>query len=172
MLFASQADTVKVIRNGNLIELVQKCPDTIAVINPQTYKQEQQIIAHPPTPISLNGVALYFDREGKNFIIKAATNQLQDCIRNIFKNIKDELPAGSYSCSLPDIVIDAEGKIIYHNDNIFYASKNVLLSEKQYQSINDQFAKALNEIEFIPLIIDGEKTPFRIDISADMRLAQ
>ncbi len=171
-LYASHADTIKVMRNGNLIELAQRHPDTIAVINPQTYKQEQQVISHPPTPISLNGTSVYFDTEGKNFIIKAATTQLQDCIRNIFKNIKDELPAGSYSCSIPDLVIDANGKAVYHSDNVFHASKNVVLSETQYKSINEEFAKALHELEFIPLTIDGEKVPFRIDISADMRLAQ
>lgn len=172
MLFASQTDTFKVMRNGNIIELVQQRADTIPIINTQTYKQEQQVIIHPPKPISLNGVALYFDTDGHNFITHAAYTQLQDCIRNIFKNIKDELPAGSYTCELPDIVIDANGKAVYYSSNVFFASKNVILSEAQYKSINEEFAKAINELEFIPLIIDGEKVPFRVDISADMRLAQ
>ncbi len=171
-LFASQNDTLKVIRNGNIIEVVQQQPDTIAIINPQTYKQEQRTITHPPVPISLNGTALFYDKEAKNFIIKAAQTQLQDCIRNIFKNIKDELPAGSYSCNIPDLVVDANGKAVHYSTPVFFASKNVMLTEKQYQSINEQFTQAINEIEFIPLIIDGEKIPFRIDISADMRLAQ
>lgn len=172
LLFAAEADTLKIVRNGNTIEVVQQRADTIAVINPQTYKQEQQVISHPPIPISLNGTALYFDKEAKNFIIKAAQTQLQDCIRTMFKNIKDELPAGTYTCEIPDLVIDAEGKAAYFSNNVFYASKDVLLSDKLFLSINEQFAKAINEIEFIPLNIDGEKVPFRIDISADMRLAQ
>lgn len=172
LLFAAEADTLKIVRNGNTIEVVQQRADTIAVINPQTYKQEQQVISHQPIPISLNGTALYFDKEAKNFIIKAAQTQLQDCIRTMFKNIKDELPAGSYSCSIPDLVIDVNGKAVYHSDNVFHASKNVVLSETQYKSINEEFAKALHELEFIPLTIDGEKVPFRIDINADMRLAQ
>lgn len=172
LLFAAEADTLKVVRNGNTIEVVQQRADTIVVINPQTYKQEQRTIIHPPTPISLNGTALYFDKEAKNFIIKAAQTQLQDCIRTMFKNIKDELPAGTYTCEIPDLVIDADGKAVYFSNNVFYASKEVLLSDKLFQSINKQFAKAINEIEFIPLTIDGEKVPFRIDMSADMRLAQ
>ncbi len=172
MLFASQTDTFKVSHNGNIVEITQQRADTIAIINGQTYKQEQQVVKHPPVPISLNGTAIYFDKEAKNFIIKAAQTQLQDCIRTIFKDIKDELPAGSYSCEIPDLVIDAEGKAVYFSNSVFYASKEVLLSDKLFQSINKQFAKAINEIEFIPLTIDGEKVPFRIDMSADMRLAQ
>lgn len=171
-LFASQSDTLKVTRNGNVIEVVQQHPDTIAVINPQTYKQEQRTISHLPVPISLNGIEIYYDKESKNFIAKAAATQLHECIYTLFRNIKDELPAGSYSFSIPDLVIDSKGKAVYFSNNAFYASKETLLSENLYQSINEQFAKAINEIEFIPLTIDGEKVPFRIDMSVDMRLAQ
>lgn len=171
-LFASQSDTLKVTRNGNVIEVVQQQPDTIAVINPQTYKQEQRTISHPPVPISLNGIEIYHDKESKNFIAKAAATQLHECLYTLFRNIKDELPAGSYSFSVPDLVIDTKGKAAYFSNNTFYASKETLLSEKLFQSINEQLTKAINEIEFIPLTIDGEKVPFRIDMSADMRLAQ
>lgn len=172
LLFAAEADTLKIVRNGNTIEVVQRRADTIAVINPQTYKQEKRTITHPPVPISLNGTEVYHDKEGKNFIVKAAATKLHECFYTLFRNIKDELPAGSYSFSMPDLVIDAEGKAAFFSKDVFYASKDVVLSQKLFQSINEQFAKAINEIEFIPLTIDGEKIPFRIDISADMRLAQ
>lgn len=170
--YSGQTDTIKVTRNNNVIEIAQQRADTISVINPQTYKQGKRVIRHSPIPLTLNGINIFFDERNNNFILKAASTQIQECIQSVFKNIKDELPAGSYSYQLPDIVIDINGKVAYYSTNAFTASAEVLLTEKQYNTINIVFEKALNELELVPMIIDGEKTPFRLSISEYIRLAQ
>ncbi len=168
---AGNRDTFTIKHNGNIIEVARQSPDTLISMHPHTYVQVRSIVKHPLVPLRMNGNTIYTTDE-TDFIHNAAVSTVTDCIEAVFKTIRDELPAGSYTYELPDLVINEQGKIVFYTPDAFTASREVLLTEQQYKTIHSLLEKALLDIELIPLVIDGERVPFRIDIKSNFRLAQ
>lgn len=162
---------------GDAIEIYTPQPDTLPFINQHTLRQETRISQRAAVPITLNGQDILFYTK-PHFIITAAKEKINDAVLKIFNDIKDSLVLGSYSYHLPDIVIGPEGKVAYYSHDAFSAYpatdnghvKNGRITPEQKQAFEKKFDTILAEIEFIPLVIDGEKVPFRLDISFDFRV--
>lgn len=170
-VFAGNHDTITIKHKGNTFDIARQSPDTLITMHLHTYVQVRSIVMHPLIPLRINGNTIYTINE-TDFIYKAAVSTVNDCIETVFKTIRDELPVGSYSYELPDLVINEHGKIVFFTSNAFTTSREIVLTEQQYKTINSLFEKALEDIELIPLVIDGERTSFRIDIKSNFRLAQ
>ncbi|MBS1773021.1 MAG: hypothetical protein JST82_09170 [Bacteroidetes bacterium] len=176
--FAGKADTITVHQRNNVIELKVVAPDTIKLINAITSKPEKKIITHPPVPLSLNGMAIYTS-DKPDFITSAAREKIQECLSAAFQDIRDSLPMGAYSYNLPDLVINREGKIAYHGPNSFvvfgsYAIDNApqKMPDTLKVYIEKMFDDALDEVELMPLVVDGERVPFLLDITMDISISQ
>ncbi len=97
---------------GNKFELSEEKIDTVILIDPVTNQESTKIFRKDPTPVKMNGQPIVHETD-KDPYYTGNDKGLRDFLIKGLKKELSKLDNGSYRLDISNIIVDANGKIVY-----------------------------------------------------------
>ncbi len=176
-LDAEKAGKTITTDNGDKITFTQVQTDHVTVIEKNSGDKElkrfERVAERPNT---LNGQMIIHDLKATPELLDVA-GKTSALISEVLRKA-DILSAGCYQFTIPDIVIDEQGNVVYYSkaevkdgDLREYAKYKIQyhdIAENEKALMEDLMVELMSELKTEPLVIDGKAAPYTISYKSSI----